>query len=389
MASNEIYSEIDVAVAYSPATLSHGLTTEGSTGSMQQFDITTGTWLPDWTKAWVVIKPWLHVADPDGLTPSGAKIWTNPHWFLTENGTEKEIVSGADFLITDSGEDTGTLVVKRNASPGSPLTLRFEGEYVDTVRSQVRRVVMTQTLVCESVTPPLTLTLDRPDTFWYDPVRSTDHELKIRACLRAGDMEIEASKREFVWEMKRDDGSWSAPGTEVTDEDVDISADGTEASVHLKLIGRRLELRCRAKYDAYGNPSAVVLDADAPTASMVIVRRMRKVSVTGLMPQRISPGQRTLAAEARVSDGLGEIPDPDEHFRIPWYTATGQANGSLSYGSSPVATGSKVNIPTAAVTQAYGGKVRVGVADRGPLKYLTVDGKVLTVGGKKLMVKAN
>lgn len=389
MANNEIFSEVDVAVAYSPVTMSHGLTTEGGKGSMQQFDITTGTWLPDWTKAWVVIRPWLNVTDPDGLTPSGDKAWTNPRWFLTEDGTEREITTGADFTVTDSGEDAGVLVVKRNASPGTPLTLRFEGEYVDTARGSVRKVVMTQTLICESVTPPLTLTLDQPETFWFDPVRSTSRDIVVKASLRAGETEIEAAKREFVWEMKRPDGTWSAPGTEATDEDVDISADGTEAHIHLDLIGYRLELRCRAKYDADGNPSAVVLDADAPTASMVIVRRMRKVMPVGLMPKRISPGQKSVQAEAVINDGLGNIQNPDDFFQISWYTATGQANGSLSYGSTPVATGSKVDIPTADVTKAYGGKVRIGVSDRGPLKYLTIDGKVLTAGGKKLMVKAN
>lgn len=389
MAKNEIFSEVDVAVVRSPLVMAHGLTTEGGKSSMQQFDISTGTWLPDWTKAWVVIRPWLDVIDPDGLTPSGNKEYTNPHWFLTENGVESEIVSGSDFTITTTGEGIGTLVVKRNASATSPMTLRFEGEYVDAIRGEVRKIIDTIPLICESTTSLPVLTLDQPETFWFDPVRTSSREIIVKASLKAGGMEVDAANREFVWEMKRHDGSWSAPGTEVTDEDVDISADGTEAHIHLDLIGYRLELRCRAKYDAYGNPSAVTLDAGAPAASMVIVRRMRKVMPVGLMPKRISRGRTSVPAEAIINDGLGNIPNPEEHFLIQWYTATGQANGSLTYGSTPVATGAKVNIPTAAVAQAYGGKVRVGVADRGPLKYLTIDGKVLTLGGKKLMVKAN
>ena len=61
------------------------------------------------------------------------------------------------------------LAVKRNASPGKPLTLRFEGEYADTRTGEVRRVVMSHTLVCEGVAALPQLTIDQPETVWYYP----------------------------------------------------------------------------------------------------------------------------------------------------------------------------------------------------------------------------
>lgn len=386
--AREIFSEIDVAVVCSPVTLSHGLTTEGAGGSMQQYDIAAGTWLPDWTKAWVVVRPWLNITDPDGLLPSGAAQWTNPHWYLSEDGVETEIVSGTDFTVHSSGEDAGVLVVKRNTRAGSPMTLRFEGEFVDAVRGDVRKVVMTLPLVCESVSTPPVLTLDQAPTVLYDPIRSASDSVTLHALLKVGESEVDAAKRLFVWEMKRPDGTWTEAGTEVTDEDVEVSADGTEATVRLDLMGRRLDLRCRARFDPYGNPASVALEADSPTAYVTFIRRLRKVWPVGLMPRRIHSWQKSIKAEAVVNDGVGVVENAEAIFRISWHTATGQSNGSLNYGPTPVAVGAKVDIPTDAISRAYGGKVRVGLSDRGPLKYLTVDGKVLTVGGKKLMAKA-
>lgn len=150
--ATEFFSEIDVQVAYSPLTLTYGIAAETAVGTMQMYDMSSGEYVPDWTVAHPVLRPWLDVQDPDGFIPSGTKTYANPRWTAIEDGKERAITaSDKDYSIILSGDDAGVIAVKRNASPGKPLTLRFEGEYADTRTGEVRRVVMSHTLVCEGV----------------------------------------------------------------------------------------------------------------------------------------------------------------------------------------------------------------------------------------------
>lgn len=385
--ATEFFSEIDVQVAYSPLTLTYGIAAETAVGTMQMYDMSSGEYVPDWTVAHPVLRPWLDVQDSDGFIPSGTKTYANPKWTAIEDGKERAITaSDNDYSIILSGDDMGVLAVKRNASPGKPLTLRFEGEYADTRTGEVRRVVMSHTLVCEGVAALPQLTIDQPETVWYYPLRADSNELTVNAELKIGDTEVDAANRIFVWERLRDTGAWTEVGSTLADYDITVSADGTQAKVRLDLMGQRLDLRVRARYDAYGNPSGVALNAGSPSAAFSAIRRLMPGRVTVTGPGRILPSMRYVEYEAHMSDGKGIIPDAGSLFAFSWYTAKGMADGSVTYGS-PVATGQKARIPVSAFSSDFGGKVQVGVSDLGWLKALTVDGAYLTVDGKILVVK--
>lgn len=385
--ATEFFTETDVQVVYSPLTLTYGITACTAVGTMQAYDMSSGEYVPDWTVAHPVLRPWLDVQDPDGFIPSGPKTYANPRWTAIEDGKERAITaSDNDYSLTLSGDDTGTLAVRRNAVPGKPLTLRFEGEYADTRTGEIRRVVMTHTMVCEGVSALPELTIDQPETVWYYPLRADSKELTVNAALRIGDADVEAANRIFVWERLRDTGAWTEVGSTLADYDITISADGTQAKVSLDLIGQRLDLRVRARYDAYGNPASVALGASSPSAALAVIRRLMpgRVAITG--PGCIHPSMTHVDYEAHMSDGKGIIPDAGNLFAFSWYTAKCMADGSVTYGS-PVATGQKARIPVSAFSEGFGGKVKVGVSDLGWLKALTIDGAYLTVDGKILVAK--
>lgn len=385
--ATEFFSELDVQVAYSPLTLTYGIAAGTAVGSMQAYDMSSGEYVPDWTVAHPVLRPWLDVQDPDGFIPSGPKTYANPKWTAIEDGKERAITaSDNDYSLTLAGDDAGALAVRRNAVPGRPLTLRFEGEYADTRTGEVRRVVMDHTLVCEGVSAQPELTIDQPGTVWHYPLRAVSNELTVNAALRTGDADVEAANRIFVWERLRDTGAWTEVGSTLTDYDITISADGAQARVRLDLMGQRLDLRVRARYDAYGNPASVALGAGSPSAALAVIRRLVPGLVTVTGPGRIAPTMGHAEYEAHMTDGKGIIPDAGKVVTFSWYTARGMADGSVSYGS-PVATGQKVRIPVTALSGSLGGKVRVGVSDSGWLKALTTDGALLTVGGRILVAR--
>lgn len=384
----EIYSDVSVGIVFAPLSLTHGLTVENGVGEMQQYDISAGTWLPDWTLAPLVLRPWLSVTDPDGVIEDGEQQYTNTRWFLTEDCVEKELTTDSEFVVPVTGEDVGILVVKRNASPGHPLSLRFEGDYADTRTGEVHHVVETKVLMCESVATPPVLTVDQAEMTYYNPVRATSHSLLVHASLKVGADEVDAANREFVWEMLRDDGTWSAVGEETTDYCVEVSDDGTEATVYMSHMGKSLDLRVRARYDAYGNPGGVTLDAGCPEAVMHFRRKLTKLHPIPMVFRRLSHGQTSIPVQGLVEDCIGVIDNAEEFFKLNWYTAIGQANGSLVFSSTPVAEGANTTLPTTAVHKSYGGHVRLGITDRGWLRSLTINGSSLTVGGKILLVKA-
>ncbi len=378
---DNIFVDQDVDFIYSPLATCCGIDAEGNVAPSQQFDATDGSYMPDWTLVYPRLRPWLEVSDPDGIIPAGRVEIANPKWTAYEDGVATAVTEGTRYSLVTTGADAGLLTVRRNALPDHPLTLQFEGEYMDPRTGEVHRVMASRQLLCESVAPMPVLTLDPHGTLGYYPIRETVHDIRVRASLRSGQTEIAASRRRFVWE-RREGAIWRdiVASPSKLDYDIDISADGTEATIHRDLMGDILELRCRAAYSADGNPSAVTPGADAPTDTLTIARRMPQLTAAIISAsQRFKAGTQYIYPEARVRDPHGDITDPELWLSLNWYTSQGNASGSVGYTAQPVATGRAPKISTAQVQRRYGGKLRLGISDRGPLKSITLDdGSILT-----------
>lgn len=385
----EIFVDQDIDYVYSPLATCCGIDAEGNVAPVQQFDATDGSYMPDWTLVYPRLRPWLEVSDPDGVIPSGRVEIANPRWTAYEDGVATPVTDGTRYSLVSTGADAGLLTVKRNAVPDHPVTLLFEGEYADPRTGEVHRVRATRQLLCESVAPAPVLTLDPHGTLGYYPIRESVRDITVRASLRSGQTEIDAAKRRFIWE-RREGAIWRdlLASPSLLDYDIDISADGTEAVIHRDLMGALMELRCRAAYSADGNPSSVTPGADAPTDTLTIARRMPQLTAVIISAsQKFRPGTQYIYPEARVRDPHGDITDPERWLALSWYTSQGNASGSVSYQPAPVAAGRAPAIPTALVQRRYGGKLRLGISDRGPLKALTLaDGSILTDSQGRIII---
>ncbi|MDE6009836.1 MAG: hypothetical protein K2F87_00120 [Muribaculaceae bacterium] len=383
--AKKITAEVQLGFVYSPLTISGGIEVVGNVPPEQQFDVATGLYTPDYTGTYLVLRPWIDVADPDGVLTEAEKVLTNITWYVIENGAESLVTGGTNYGIATDG----TLTVKRNINPDYPATFRFEADFLDTRTGEVYPMVKTRQVMAESVSVPPQLVLDAPACISYDPLRDTVSTRKIKARLLIGAADVAVANREFVWQ-KRDkaDSSFAAvDGSDPMDYDVSVSADGSELTVDCSLIGTRIDLRVYAKYNPFGSPSGMGIDSTTPVAEVSVVRREGKLWATILSPRNFDPTLKNLKPECVVYDSKGEVPSPDTKCDIEWRTSKGVAAGTVSK-SAVIATGSKPVIPTSNVVRRYGGKLIAEVGVKEPLRAATTaDGKILTYNGKILLVR--
>lgn len=354
---------------FKPLQLDLSFLVDGSVPDKQNYDGDSNTYTPDYTLTPLIIQPRISRMDKDEVLPAGLlnQDLANVKWYEIQGGTTTLIEdSNTNYEITRSGAQAGRIKVKRNAEPKNPITLQFYAEYADARTGQVHTIQGTHLIVCDNATAyiPL-LVLDAADQTIYNPLVDADTQT-VHASLRLGASECPAANRAFVWEIFRDDNTWTTVGSDtVLDYDVTVSADGTYVTVNRTLMGDQLLLRCRAKYAPNGNPAGVTLTDAAPAKIVAFVRRIPKYEfdIVGA-PVNIPAGIVAIAPETYVWDVNGPIDNPERELLPLWYIATNKASGTLSY--TQVAHGSKPTIPTAAMSSVYGGVIGLDVIDVGP-----------------------
>lgn len=153
---------------------------------------------------------------------------------------------------------------------------------------------------------------------------------------------------------------------QLEDFDVTISDDTATATIHRKLMGERIDIRCKAKYNKNGEYKDVELTDASPSALISVIRRIPKFEfdIQGI-PTNIPPGSQTIAPVAVVRDTNGDLNDYEKELLPLWYMATNKASGELSY--QQVAHGKEPILPTKLMSQNYGAVVGLEVVDLGPL----------------------
>lgn len=367
-------TEIQLGRIHSPLTLSPGITVEGNVPDVQQYDIAANLYEPDYTLTNLVLVPSLGVSDPDGIVPDGNASLTNIEWTLAENGTETTITpSTPGFAV---GTD-GKLTVKRNCNSQNPMTLRFSAEYLDPRNGEVYRIIESHMVDCEGVSERPVLSLDTSGMIAYDPVRDGQAVRKVKASLTIGGAEVPAANRELVWQKRDYDGVWAdIDGSDILDYDVSLSADETELTIMLWLIGHRIDVRCYAKYSPYGNPSALAIDSRTPVKTFSAVRITGKLRGSVKCARELKAGVRSISPELVVQDAKGVIPDADAVLDIEWRTSTGVAAGTVTPGAV-VARGRKPTIGTSFLSGRHGGKLIPAFGVKDPLGAITADGFII------------
>lgn len=374
---------------FRPLQVDISFTTSGSIPNRQNYDAATGEYTPDFTLTPLIIQPEVSVIDKDEVLQAGRvnQSLTNIAWYEIDNGTRTLIAAANEnYEMTTSGSNAGRIKVKRNATVNTVLTLEFNAQYVDPRTNQIHTIQKTYPVYCDNATVGFPeLFLDAADQTLYNPLVHEDTQV-VKASLKLGGNEVLAARRIFVWEKYRSDGSWTQVGTDETlDYDVTVANDGLSVTVDRSKMGSELYLRCRAKYDVYGNPASVTLTDGSPSKVISFIRRIPKFEfdIAGV-PTNI-PEIVSIAPNASIWDVNGPIDNPERELLPLWYVATNKASGSLSYtqvghGVSPV-------LPTKAMSQQYGAVFGLDVKDCGPTCAMEdSDGKVFTDSDGKILL---
>lgn len=376
--AQEIFIDTHLDFAYSPLNVSYGIAVDGNVAAEQAFDQSDGTYLPDYTKTYCVMRAWMRIVDPDDIIESGPVQMTNQHWYVYDGTTETEITNGTDYQMSADGR----ISIRKNVDPGKTLILRFKGEYQDPRTGEVWKMEDTHPLSCEAESAPTRLLLNQPELTEWDPTSDDPQKIVLKSALLIGKDEVAAANRELIWE-KKDEGDAdfariyreTDANYDILDYDVSLNSDGTELTLQRELMGHRVDIRVRAKYDPYGNPSGVALDDHCPEATATFTRNVPTPDVTVLSPKKFKPGQTHWQPEVEVYIGDRLIANPEKFWQFNWYLSRGVASGAIS--RVLVGEGLKPTLPTSYLAKTYGAVLQVGVVERDPLSALMDDGYVI------------
>lgn len=362
---------------YTPLQVNTSKTISGSVPLEQTYDANQNEYSPDYRLTPCALQPVISIIDRDGILKSGRvnSELTDIAWYRVENGVEGNalVTTPQKHVITSSGDDAGKLLWYVNAAPQKPILLRFKAKYLDSRTNKIHRIMMDYSINCKNATlyKP-TLLLSSGDRY-YNPLRDTDKQV-ISASLRLGSEECAKEKRLFIWEILRDRGQFSA----ITADDLEIkvSADGTSVTLDRSLMGKRICIRCRAKFSADGNPASVDLSDATPNRIVNIVRRIPFYDYDILdTVDEVLPDTKVVNPAATISDNVGEIANPTRELQVLWWMAP---NNSIHFENAVlVGHGMSPRVPTDLLDPNRGAILALEVKDLDPLALaMDADGKV-------------
>lgn len=253
--------------------------------------------------------------------------------------------------------------------------MRFKAKFLDIRTGEVRNITQDFPFTCRNATlyKPVLL-LSCGDRF-YNPLR--DESLAtVTASLRLGTEECAKAKRKFAWQMLRNTGYY----TDITDDDleVSVSADGDSITIDQSLMGERCSLRCRARYSATGNPSAVALTDASPTKVITFARRIPSFDYDYMgVTDNLPPGTTSIQPEAYIYDNAGKIPDAERNLLPLWYMGANLSATKIDYRLK--GHGMQPTIKTDLVDPSRGAVMALDVKILDPLALAAdADGKVFT-----------
>lgn len=357
---------------FKPLQINVALVNNDGVPDMQNYDADANVYTPDYTLVNLIIQPRISRIDKDEVLTAGEvnKDLANIKWEQIVSGKRTEITDSTatnpPFKVVRSGNNAGRLTICQNVKPQIPLNLIFSCDYTDPRTNQVYHVEQTKQIQCKNSTTytPL-LVLDAAEQTIYNPLKDPDTQT-VHASLKLGADECPTSKRLFVWEVMREDGTWSTVGEDTTlDYDVTVSSDGASCTVDRSLMGAELYLRCRAKYDIDGNPSSVTLADGAPMAMVAFIRRIPKFEYDiSEAPTNIPSGLLAISPTAKIWDTNGIITNPEKELLPIWSVATNKQSGTLSYAQ--IAHGASPILSTEKLSTLLGGVYGLDVIDVGP-----------------------
>lgn len=377
-----------LGILRTPPKFGCGLSVAGNVPNIQRYDATNGSYEPNYTMTPLTVQ--VDVAAIDGELPltslNGRTLLTNIHWYeLSADGTRTEIVVNgnastppgyASLVNTEGTANAGELQIAKNAVPGEPIQLMFEGDVV--YNSDVFHIQLPFSVQCRDTTPAVRCKFDTPDVIPFNPIHDAT-TMPISLSVWENNRSADPTHFIPVWEARREDGSWSEYGAELTDYWLDIASDKMSATLDMDLMGDGVSVRVRLRYDREGNPAAVTLaagDLSVPFCRFEAVRSLGRYDHQMLnVTNTLAEWTTVIRPEIVFKDNKGNITDPDKFFRVTVYAGP---VGSALTTANAVGTGRIVNIPRSRGS-ATGLKIGYSVDEIGPYKaWADADGDIIT-----------
>lgn len=218
---------------------------------LQVHSAETDTYIPDRQITPLVIEPSFCLYDESGTIENGhhEASLLDIRWYENSETPANLIVPGQNGYLVESG---GALVISKNVSYLSPLTLIFTANYYDPRTGNVLRIHESKTLSTTSLAEmPVTLELDKPGDWTFDPL--TESGLRtVTATLRLAGNAVSAERRAFWWYVV-ENGAERLINPE--DDLFYESGQNTPAlTIDPRYIEGRVLVRCKAEYIAPGAP---------------------------------------------------------------------------------------------------------------------------------------
>lgn len=354
-----------LSISCRPLKASMSIVVSNSVTDRQTYSATDKTFTPDYTLTPLSITPICNAVDADN--PSQQKrvneSLVNVKWYEIINGERTLITTGNDYVITANGENNGQILVKKNSSILSPITLEFRGDYLDKRTNQVLKFVMSHVIiVSDESSPTCILNLDTDTSVNWNPLRDISKQT-ITASLFLGKKNVTADARaKFYWYRLSETGV----KTPITDgngeEDWEIvSINKNVLTIDRDFIGESQSYVCIGVFSPNGSKTPNDLD---PNAVFTIKRRFPSLhcEIEGTM-QGLAPDTTNIFPKAIIYDTKGIIPNPEECLEIIWLVKNPK---EADY--KEVARGIKPTIP---FTQ--GMMLRLDVEDKGANKIVVDD----------------
>lgn len=305
-----------IEVNYRPLQTSGGIEVVGSVPDVQVYQADKAEYTPDYTLTPLTLFPRCNATDPDAVVKVGAvnASLVNMKWYERLNGVRTLITSAnKSYVITETGAEKGKIQVKKNAVPGSPVTLEFYAEYVDAKRTGQTHVYRFSRLVraVDGSEAQPKLMVDSPSALDWNPCRDIARQA-ITARLLVGDVDVTATNKcKFFFYRKLNTGALE----QITDGNGDndwefVSLTKNVLTIDRDYIGHEQTYVVKASYSKDGAPSSKP-DSDIDYVSTTIRRRIPSIEIDWEgFPQQVADGTKMIYPKPVIRDTAGIVPNP-------------------------------------------------------------------------------
>ncbi|WP_044272487.1 hypothetical protein [Bacteroides timonensis] len=370
-----------IQTSYTPLKASFGVVIDGGGSKTQFYYTNANTYIPNRTITPMKLKAQLCIVDPDNIIGNGDK--SSLLTVLWYEGSESTQITSANSNYTINSD--GTLLVKKNVSPSSPVQIICRATFVD-IRTG-NTLVYYDTFSLNSIQKSddqLSLIINQPSKITYNPLK--DNQLiDITATLKMGSGTVADANVAYWWYKVVNGEEVLINASDLNIEYVSgqgtktlrIDADNTYLSV----------IRCRAAYYTGTKPSAPT--DDTLMCETAILYKIPPVRAFSYSPNGnyVRQGMTNMTFYVKILMNKEELTTEriNKFFFVRWFkksSAAGATASSIGHGNSVTVTADSLRLKSGLQMSVY-----PEVYEIGPYTVLTTgSGDPIRTGANEVII---